>query len=265
MPLALKISGITVRRYAMALSLEGPDEGRPGLTGVQVTGNRFEDIGSSSPPPATAALRLINAQQNRIAGNTFLRVNNTRPLPRGLITELLPEVSTNLPPRLAAKKIPSAVCDWLNQHAESPFHGLIRRASSAESPAQVVTDTGVVKMIADSLHSPSGCLFPYRNIATGETDLDGICAVLVAYWKAVRNVSSSGPAAEALSVPKALVRCFAPTAETKSGLRRALFRISVCVPPSDSHSRAIVAPSCGKATRNMASGLDASAVETSGS
>jgi DGQHR domain-containing protein len=118
----------------------------------------------------------------------FLRVNNTRPLPRGLITELLPEVSTNLPPRLAARKIPSAVCDWLNQHAESPFHGLIRRASSAGSPARVVTDTAVVKMIGDSLHSPSGCLFPYRNIATGETDLDGICGVLVAYWKAVRNV-----------------------------------------------------------------------------
>src|SRR5581483_5817794 len=77
----------------------------------------------------------------------FLRVNNTRPLPRGLITELLPEVSTNLPPRLAARRIPSAVCDWLNQSQESPFCGLIRRASSAAAPGRVVTDTSVVKMI----------------------------------------------------------------------------------------------------------------------
>src|SRR5262249_16798947 len=120
----------------------------------------------------------------------FLRVNNTRPLPRGLITELLPEVSTTLPARLAAKKLPSAVCDWLNQNQDSPFFGLIRRASltRAAKARAVVTDTGVVKMIEDSLPSTSGCLFPYRNIASNETDLAGICGVLVAYWSAVKRV-----------------------------------------------------------------------------
>lgn len=120
----------------------------------------------------------------------FLRVNNTRPLPRGLITELLPEVSTTLPARLAAKKLPSAVCDWLNQNQESPFFGIIRRASMtrAAKAKAVVTDTAVVKMIEDSLTSTSGCLFPYRNIASNETDIDGICGVLVAYWSAVKRV-----------------------------------------------------------------------------
>src|SRR5262249_39767295 len=54
--------------------------------------------------------------------------------------------------------------------------------------AGVVADTSVVKMIEESLSSTSGCLFPYRNIATGETDGDGICAVLVAYWTAVKRV-----------------------------------------------------------------------------
>jgi hypothetical protein len=43
-------------------------------------------------------------------------------------------------------------------------------------------------MIDESLSSTSGCLFPYRNIATGETDADGICSVLVAYWAAVRRI-----------------------------------------------------------------------------
>lgn len=118
----------------------------------------------------------------------FLRVNNTRPLPRGLITELLPEVSTALPARLAARKLPSAVCDWLNQNPESPFHKLIVRASAPANAGGVVTDTAVVQMIEESLGSTSGCLFPYRNIATSETDVDGICAVLVTYWSAVKNV-----------------------------------------------------------------------------
>jgi DGQHR domain-containing protein len=120
----------------------------------------------------------------------FLRVNNTRPLPRGLITELLPEVSTTLPARLAAKKIPSTICDWLNQNPASPFHKLIRRASMTDKTkeAGIVADTSIVKMIEESLTSTSGCLFPYRNIASNETDADGICAVLMAYWTAVKRV-----------------------------------------------------------------------------
>ena len=54
----------------------------------------------------------------------FLRINNAKPLPRGLVTELLPEVDTTLPPRLAARRIPSHLCDLMNRQEGSPFHGL---------------------------------------------------------------------------------------------------------------------------------------------
>jgi hypothetical protein len=43
-------------------------------------------------------------------------------------------------------------------------------------------------MIEESLSQPSGCLFPYRNIATGETDFDGITMLLMTYWSAVQAV-----------------------------------------------------------------------------
>jgi hypothetical protein len=33
----------------------------------------------------------------------FLRVNNTKPLPRGLVTELLPEVHLPISPRLSSR------------------------------------------------------------------------------------------------------------------------------------------------------------------
>ena len=120
----------------------------------------------------------------------FFRVNSSKNLPPGLITELLPEVSTTLPPRLAQRKIPSAICDWLNQADTSPMKGLIRRNSSTadEKKAAVITDTSIVNMIDESLKSASGCLFPYRNLATLETDFDGICRILVTYWTAVKNV-----------------------------------------------------------------------------
>jgi DGQHR domain-containing protein len=130
------------------------------------------------------------ADEVELQRDQFLRVNNTRPLPRGLITELLPEVSTVLPAKLAARKIPAAICDWLARAPESPFRGLIRRASSIRGTknAGVVADSSVVQMLEESLGSPSGCLFPYRNMATGETDMEGVCAVLVAYWSGVRRV-----------------------------------------------------------------------------
>lgn len=129
------------------------------------------------------------ADEVELQRDQFLRVNNTRPLPNGLITELLPEVSTNLPARLAARKVPAAICDWLNRTPTSPFHGLLRRSSDAgKRPEAVVADASLVKVVAESLSSASGCLFPYRNIASGETDADGITAVLVAYWTAVKMV-----------------------------------------------------------------------------
>lgn len=119
----------------------------------------------------------------------FLRINSTKPLPRGLITELLPEVSTILPANLAARRVPSALCEMLNRHPDSPFRGLIRRASAGRDNGQktFVSDTTLVQVIQDSLTSPAGCLFPYRNLATGETDVRGIECVLLTYWNAVKD------------------------------------------------------------------------------
>jgi DGQHR domain-containing protein len=130
------------------------------------------------------------ADEIELQRDQFLRVNSSKSLPPGLITELLPEVSTTLPPRLAQRKIPSAICDWLNQADQSPMKGMIRRSSSTgeERKQAVITDTSIVNMVDESLKSASGCLFPYRNLATLETDFDGICRILVTYWTAVRTI-----------------------------------------------------------------------------
>jgi len=120
----------------------------------------------------------------------FLRVNSTKPLPRGLITELLPEVSTVLPPHLALRKAAASLCDLLNRSPDSPFKGLIRHSSMDKATKQraIVPDTVIVRMLEDSLTSPSGCLFPFRDIANGQTDYDGVQRVLHMYWAAVRDV-----------------------------------------------------------------------------
>lgn len=133
------------------------------------------------PVPVSAFVAETVSQQR----DQFLRINNTKPLPRGLVAELLPEVSVPLPRSLAAKQVPSEICGLLNTEPISPFHGLIRRASTQRGSGAVVTDTSVIEMVRESLATPSGCLFPYRNLATGETDLDSIWAILLAYWDGV--------------------------------------------------------------------------------
>jgi DGQHR domain-containing protein len=137
------------------------------------------------PVPVNAFVAVDSATQRE----HFLRVNSTRPLPRGLITELLPELATVLPPTLAARKIPAALCEMLNRDPESPFRGLIRRASTPPGLRRqaVVADTGLIKVLESSLNLPSGCLFPHRNIATGETDFERIREILLVYWNAVRD------------------------------------------------------------------------------
>jgi DGQHR domain-containing protein len=141
-------------------------------------------------PNLIIPINAFVADDIELQRDQFLRVNSAKPLPHGLITELLPEVSTSLPANLSARRMPSAICEWLNSEKSSPFFGLIRRASTSEGQKTktVITDTSVIKMIEESLTSPAGCLFPYRNIATGETDFDGICKVLVTYWTAVSQV-----------------------------------------------------------------------------
>ena len=119
----------------------------------------------------------------------FILVNTVQPLPTGLVTELLPEISRAPSARMATRQLPSALVDMLNQDSNSPFFGLIRRASTpaGEKKTAVITDTSLVEAIRESIESPSGVLFPYRNIATGVTDTEGIRRALMAYWGAVRQ------------------------------------------------------------------------------
>lgn len=120
----------------------------------------------------------------------FLRVNTVQPLPTGLVTELLPEITRVPSARMATRKLPSALVDMLNQDSASPFCGIIRRASTDPDTKKstYVTDTSLIEAIRESIESPSGTLFPYRNIATGTTDTEGIRRALIAYWGAVHDV-----------------------------------------------------------------------------
>jgi DGQHR domain-containing protein len=171
----------------LEIRVPGPHEPKPGwiVDGQQRTVALSKARNGTYPVPVTAFVSdTVDLQRDQ-----FLRINNTHPLPRGLVSELLPQISTPISPRLSARKLPAALVDQLNLDRASPFFKLIRRASDppGQRRAAVVTDTSLINALEESLNSPSGCLFSYRNIATGETDIEGIWALLLCYWTAVKD------------------------------------------------------------------------------
>jgi DGQHR domain-containing protein len=119
----------------------------------------------------------------------FILVNKAKPLPGRLINELLPETSGVLFPRdLTERRIPSLLCNMLNQDPRSPFHGLIKRPSAPRDPRAHVTDTAVIEMIRQSIRNPLGALAPFKAIGGSAPNVDDMYKVLVGYWGAVREV-----------------------------------------------------------------------------
>ena len=118
----------------------------------------------------------------------FILVNKAKPLPSRLINELLPEVNRKLPRDLAIRKIPSELCNLLNLDPDSPFFGLIRRASTADDKSAVIADTAVMDMIMRSLANPLGALSQYKGLGNEPSDIDGMYNTLVLYWMEVRIV-----------------------------------------------------------------------------
>lgn len=151
---------------------------------------RVMALAKCKTPDLPIPISAFVADDLELQRDQFLRINSAKPLPRGLITELLPEDSYPLPATLAARKIPASLCDVLHRDKKSPFYGIVRRPSTPpkDRKRMVVTDTPLIQMLQDSLNSPSGCLYPYRNFATGEVDAEGMRAILLAYWGAVKNV-----------------------------------------------------------------------------
>ena len=217
-------------RYAIAgtLDIPLPRNGGPKPAWIVDGQQRAIALSRSRQKDFPVPVNAFVADELDLQREQFLRINSTKPLPKGLITELLPEVSTVLPPHLAVRRAPSALCDLLNRDPASPFHGLIRRASTegvARSRA-VVTDTTIVQVLQESLTSAAGCLFPYRNIATGETDYAGVREVLMTYWGAVRETF---PGAWGLPPSKSRLM-------HSAGLRamgRLMDRVMATVDPSD--------------------------------
>ena len=113
----------------------------------------------------------------------FILVNSTKPLPKGLIYELLPQTGAHLPSALERRRFPALLLAHLNFDIDSPLAGLIRTPTN---PDGVVKDNAVLKMLENSLID--GALHQFRDSRTGGGDLVRMLATVKGFWTAVREV-----------------------------------------------------------------------------
>ena len=112
----------------------------------------------------------------------FILVNNTKPLPKGLIHELLPSTDGELPAALARKRYPAKLLELLNYLPGSPMERAIRTPTMPEGR---IKDNSVLKMLECSISD--GALYRFRDPETGEGDTSKMIETLCNFWTAVRE------------------------------------------------------------------------------
>lgn len=166
-----------------ALHIPLPADGRPtpGLIvdGQQRTAALREAELKRFPVFVVGFLAADEAEQRE----QFLLVNSTKPLPKGLLYELLPSIDAPLPESLARRRFSATVLERLNHDVNSPLRGII---NTPTTPKGVIKDNSILRMLDNSL--TDGALFRFRAQSGDTGDLEPILVILRHFWLAVQQV-----------------------------------------------------------------------------
>jgi DGQHR domain-containing protein len=113
----------------------------------------------------------------------FILVNSAKPLPKGLIHELLPSTEGPLPLALHKRRLPALLMERLNFDEDSPLRSRIRTPTSGDG---VIKDNSILKMLENSIND--GALYSYRFGVERRPDVEGMLHILKHYWRAVSVV-----------------------------------------------------------------------------
>lgn len=131
-------------------------------------------------PMAVTAFITDDAAEQR---TQFILVNSTRPLPKGLINELLPTTDGVLPTTLRRRRFPAYLLERLNFDEDSVLEAQIKTPTNPEGK---IKDNSMLRLIENSLSD--GGLYRWRDAYTGEGDVDAMLATLKNFWAAVSLV-----------------------------------------------------------------------------
>lgn len=131
-------------------------------------------------PICVVAFITKDAQEQR---EQFILVNSTKPLPKGLIYELLPNTESKLPSNLQRRRFPAYLVDRLNFDPDSPLKGMIQTPTN---PGGVIKDNSMMRMLEQSI--AEGALYHLRDKNAGNAQGDAMLTVLKSFWAAVAEV-----------------------------------------------------------------------------
>lgn len=126
-----------------------------------------------------------NAQVQR---EQFMLVNNSKPLPKTLLNELMPNTVTALPKAMEEKRLPNLIVQELNRNEHSIF---FNRIKTHTCPDGYIAENSLLQGIKASLSD--GFMFYYSaNAVTGrkEHDVDSIISITNTYFTAVAELWS---------------------------------------------------------------------------
>lgn len=168
----------------ISLDPDAPDEDKPGwvVDGQQRCAAIREARVDAFPICVTAFITDSDAEQR----SQFILVNSTKPLPKGLIHELLPSTVGALPTALQLRRFPATLLERLNYDDDSPLEQLIQTPTT---PQGVIKDNSVLRMLENSLSD--GALYQYRQAGHERGDAEAMLALLKDFWVAVRNTFPS--------------------------------------------------------------------------
>jgi DGQHR domain-containing protein len=156
------------------------EEARPGwIVDGQQRAAAIRDSALAKFPICVVAFITPDTGEQR---EQFILVNSTKPLPKGLIYELLPCTKAKLPSLLQRRRFPAFLADRLNHDNDSPFRGMIQTPTN---PAGVVKDNSILRMIEQSLSE--GVLYTLRG-EDSSSHIEPMLCLIKAYWAAVADV-----------------------------------------------------------------------------
>jgi DGQHR domain-containing protein len=140
----VKVTPLGGGTFRLAISVA---KGKPGFV---VDGQqRLTALGQSGRDEFELFVSCVLCDSDEELRRQFILINNTRPLPKSLIYELLPQVES-LPKRLNSRAFAAGLAERLNYDQESSLRGVIHMHTN---PTGIIRDTSIQKVIMNSTDS----------------------------------------------------------------------------------------------------------------
>lgn len=174
-----KNTGSKVGEIVIPIDEAAADHDKPGwIVDGQQRSAALRDADLKSFPVFVTAFVAETVAEQR---SQFILVNSTKPLPKGLIYELLPETpAADLPPSLLRRRFPALLLERLNLDEDSPLHQRIRTPTIYDG---TIKDNSLLTMLAASIED--GALYAFFDSAAGEGETEMMLEVVKNYWRAV--------------------------------------------------------------------------------